>query len=74
MTARALSRALALAAALVSVGAAFPAAAQSKADAFAGKIPPISGQLYRKAGRFELTPTVNLSLNDAFYDKLFGGL
>lgn len=51
-----------------------PAAAQSsKADAFAGKIPPVSGQLYRKAGRFELTGTGNLSLNDAFFTKYFGG-
>ena len=27
------------------------AAGQTKAYAFAGKIPPVSGQLYRKAGR-----------------------
>jgi outer membrane beta-barrel protein len=51
-----------------------PAAAQSKSDALAGKIPPVSGQLYRKAGRLELTVTGNLSLNDAFYTKYFGGL
>jgi outer membrane beta-barrel protein len=50
------------------------AAAQSKADAFAGKIPPVSGQLYRKAGRFEATATGNLSLNDAFFTKYFGGV
>jgi outer membrane beta-barrel protein len=50
------------------------AGAQSKADAFEGKIPPVSGQLYRKAGKFELTLTGNLSLNDAFYTKYFGGL
>ena len=74
MTARALIRVLALAAALASAAAAAPAAAQSKADAFAGKIPPVSGQLYRKAGRLELTPTANLSLNDAFFNKYFGGL
>ena len=49
------------------------AAAQSKSDAFAGKIPPVSGQLYRKAGRFEVTATGNLSLNDAFFTKYFGG-
>lgn len=56
--------------------AALPGAvhAQSKADAFAGKIPPVSGQLYRKAGRLELTATGNLSLNDAFFNKYFGGL
>ena len=74
MTARAITRALALAAALASALAAAPAAAQSKADVFAGKIPPISGQLYRKAGRFEITPTGNLSLNDAFFTKYFAGL
>ncbi len=50
------------------------AAAQSKSDAFAGKIPPISGQLYQKAGRFELTASGNMSLNDAFFTKYFGGL
>ncbi len=50
------------------------AEAQSKADAFEGKIPPVSGALYRKAGRFELTATGNLSLDDAFFTKYFGGL
>jgi outer membrane beta-barrel protein len=50
------------------------AAAQSKADAFEGKIPPVSGQLYQKAGRVEITASGNLSLNDAFYTKYFGGL
>lgn len=53
-----------------------PAAARaaSQSDALAGRIPPISGQLYRKAGRLELTPSVNLSMNDAFFSKvLFGG-
>ena len=48
--------------------------AQSKSDAFAGKIPPVSAGLYRKAERFELTPTIDLSVNDAFYSKYFGGL
>jgi len=61
---------LALAAAL----AAPPARAQTKADAFAGKIPPVSGQLYRKAGRAEVTASANLSMNDAFFSKYFGGL
>jgi len=46
----------------------------SEADAFENKVPPISGQLYMKAGRFELTPTVNLSVNDPFFSKTFGGL
>jgi outer membrane beta-barrel protein len=50
------------------------AVAQTRADAFAGKIPPVSGQLFGKAGRFELTATGNVSLNDAFYSKYFGGL
>jgi len=56
--------------------AAWPAAARAgnKADAFEGKIQPISGQLYRKAGRLELTPLGALSLNDAFFTKYFGGL
>jgi outer membrane beta-barrel protein len=65
---------LAALAALVLSALPGPAAAQTKADAFAGKIPPVSGQLYRKAGRFELTPSGNLSLNDAFFSKYFGGL
>jgi outer membrane beta-barrel protein len=51
-----------------------PARAQSKSDAFAGKIPPVSADLYSKAGRFEGTISGNLSLNDAFYRKYFGGL
>ena len=50
------------------------AVAQSKSDAFAGKIPPVSAPLYRKAGRFEVTLSANLSINDAFYSKYFGGL
>jgi outer membrane beta-barrel protein len=65
-----------LAAALAALALATPASAaaqSSKADAFAGKIPPVSGQLYRKAGRVEVTATGNLSLNDAFFTKYFGG-
>jgi outer membrane beta-barrel protein len=66
---------LAALAAVALAAAPSPAAAQSsKADAFAGKIPPVSGQLYRKTGRVELTATGNLSLNDAFFSKYFGGL
>lgn len=45
--------------------------AQSKADAFAGKIPPVSGQLYGKDGRFETSVTGLLSVNDAFFKKYF---
>jgi len=59
---------------LVAVaGAAAPAARAAEADAFAGKVKPISGQLYRKAGRFELTPVLGLSLNDAFFKKTVFG-
>ncbi|BDG04929.1 outer membrane beta-barrel domain-containing protein [Anaeromyxobacter oryzae] len=71
------SRARAALVALAAVAAlAAPAAAraQSKSDAFAGKIPPVSGQLYRTGGRFELTLGGNLSLNDAFFSKYFGGV
>ncbi len=50
-----------------------PARAQSKSDAFAGKIPPVSAALYRKAGRWETTLSGNLSINDAFYSKYFLG-
>lgn len=46
----------------------------SEADAFENRVRPISGQLYRKAGRLELTPGAELSVNDAFFQKyLFGG-
>jgi outer membrane beta-barrel protein len=66
------NRPLALALAAASLTAAAPAQA-SEADAFADKVPPISGQLYRKAGRLELTPGAEISLNDAFFNKyLFG--
>lgn len=61
-------------AALAAAAVPSQARAQTKADAFAGKIPPVSGQLYRKAGRFELSPSLDLSLNDAFFKKYFGGL
>ncbi|MGB8930973.1 MAG: outer membrane beta-barrel domain-containing protein [Anaeromyxobacteraceae bacterium] len=64
--------ALALAA-VAAVAVPRPAAA-SKADAFEGKIQPISGQLYRKAGRLEATVGGDLSLNDAFFRKQFGDL
>jgi outer membrane beta-barrel protein len=63
----------ALALAAVVAAALLPtAAAASKADAFEGKIQPVSGQLYRKAGRFELSIGTDRSLNDAFFVK--GGL
>lgn len=46
----------------------------SEADAFEDKVKPVSGQLYEKAGKLELTPTAELSLNDAFFSKYMGGL
>lgn len=63
----------ALAFAAVAAAALLPTgAAASKADAFEGKIQPVSGQLYRKAGRLELSVGTDRSLNDAFFKK--GGL
>ncbi len=50
------------------------AGAGSKADAFEGKIKPISGQLYTRAGRLEVSPTLALSFNDPFLVKYFGGV
>jgi outer membrane beta-barrel protein len=63
-----------LAAAALAVVAVPDAARAAKADAFAGKIQPVSGQLYQKRLRLEITPTGNLSLNDAFYAKHFAGV
>jgi len=46
----------------------------SEADAFENRVKPISGQLYQKAGRLELSPGAEISVNDAFFQKfLFGG-
>jgi len=60
--------------ALAAILAAPAAARASEADAFENKVKPISGQLYRKAGRLELTPGAVLSVNDAFFSKfMFGG-
>jgi outer membrane beta-barrel protein len=52
-----------------------PAAARaSAADAFENKVKPVSGQLYTKAGKLELTlPSGQISLMDAFYSKYMGG-
>jgi len=71
---RTLSLLLVAAAAAAALGAPGVARAQSKSDIFAGKIPSVSGQLYRKAGRLELTAAGDLSLNDAFFNKYFGAL
>jgi outer membrane beta-barrel protein len=46
----------------------------SAADAFENKVKPVSGQLYTKSGKVELTPNGALSLNDAFFTKYMGGL
>jgi outer membrane beta-barrel protein len=64
-------RRLVLALALLVLPA-LASAQSSKADAFAGKIPPVSGQLFRPAGRLELTLGGQVSLNDAFFTKYFG--
>ncbi len=69
MSARPILRSAALLAAL----AAAPARA-SEADAFEDKVPPISGQLYPKRGRIELTAGGSRSVNDPFYAKTFGSL
>jgi outer membrane beta-barrel protein len=66
------SRARAIALSAASLMLAAPAAA-SEADAFENKVKPISGQLMRKAGRLELTPGVELSVNDAFFNKYLAG-
>jgi len=50
------------------------AATASPADAFENKVRPVSGQLYTKAGKLELTvPSAGLSLNDAFFSKYLVG-
>ncbi len=50
--------------------AAAPASARAAdADAFEGKVRPISNLLYGKAGRLEITPGGALSLDDAFFRK-----
>ncbi len=74
MTPRRSIAATALAALVAAAAAPVVARAQTRADAFAGRIPPISGQLFRKAGRLELSFTGNLSLADAFFTKYFGGV
>lgn len=65
MSARPISRWWLLAAALLP-----QLAHASAADAFENRIKPVSGQLYTKAGKLEITvPSAELSLNDAFYSK-----
>lgn len=50
------------------------AAFGSAADAFEHKVKPVSGQLYTKSGKLELTPSGTFSLNDSFFTKYMGGL
>jgi len=70
MTSRA-ATALACAAALATLA---PRAARaSAADAFENKVKPVSGQLYEKGGKLELTPVFALSVNDAFFSKYMAG-
>ena len=66
MSARAISRWC-----LLAATALLPQLARaSAADAFENRIKPVSGQLYTKAGKIEITvPAAELSLNDAFYSK-----
>lgn len=45
----------------------------SAADAFEHKFKPVSGRLYQKSGKVELTPLFALSFNDAFFKKYMGG-
>ena len=45
----------------------------SEADAFEHKVRPVSGQLYTKAGKLELAPSVQLSMNDPFFNKYLVG-
>jgi outer membrane beta-barrel protein len=50
------------------------AARASEADAFEDRVKPVSGQLYTKAGKLELTvPAGTISLNDAFFTKYMVG-
>lgn len=72
MTLRRTLAAIAVAAAAAAAPA--PSRAETKSDAFAGRIPPISGQLYAKKGRFEVGLAGNLSITDAFFTKYFGGV
>ncbi len=49
-------------------------AAASEADVFENKVKPVSGQVYRKAGKLELTiPSAQLSFGDAFFSKYMAG-
>ena len=78
--------ALALVVALACVSAPFTALGQTASDSkptdsgddeeqlqtvrIEDKIPPVSGRLFFKRHRFELSPTFNVSFGDAFFQKL----
>lgn len=49
---------------------------ESKAarETLADKIPPVSGNVFFKKGRFEVAPAVGISLGDAFFQKYAFGL
>lgn len=70
MSARCTTAAFAVALIVLAPGA----ARGSAADAFENKVKPVSGQLYRKAGKLELTiPAGVVSVNDAFFSKYMVG-
>jgi outer membrane beta-barrel protein len=65
---------LLVACAVVLAAIAPRAARGSAADAFENKVKPVSGQLYTKSGKVELTlPVGQLSINDAFFSKYMVG-
>ncbi len=72
MTTRSRSACALVVVAAVAAIAPRPARA-SKADAFAGKVEPVSGQLFDTTGRLELTPVLDFSVNDAFFTKQLAG-
>lgn len=84
MTRRNLPALLALLAALALPGSALgaqPAAQEPENEGekaapidLEDKMPPVSGRLFLKDGRFEVSPTVSVSLADPFFQKLSGGL
>jgi outer membrane beta-barrel protein len=74
--------------ALVSLAVALPATSYAQTEVDAGdvsevdkdrvgplreRVRPVSGHLFRKRGRFEFSPSVTTSLNDAFFSKYVFG-
>lgn len=49
-------------------------ASKSRSATLEDKIPPVSGNLFWKAGRFEIAPAIGMSLGDAFFQKYAFGL